>query len=706
MTFGSPVPRRRVLQLLVGGVAAGAGGLGLPDVAAANAPKPLEIGDSRLLLAIDPLLRTRLIVRAATGDRTLTGFGASETLHLAGGRTVAHFPYVDHASIAVSTAHGASVEHQIRGRSADGIEKTLILTFVANHPGVALVRVRYRNAGTETCKVAGWTAAAHALPRDAAAAQPAFWSFSGASYEDRRDWVQPLHAGFSQRNYMGMNASDYGGGTPVVDIWRRDFGLAVGHLETKPQLVALPIDESRAGARIAVASDEPRVLGPGQSFETMQCFIYVHQGDYFAALDVYRRLMDERGLRAPAAPEAAFAPIWCAWGYERDFTLAEIEGTLGKVRDLGFEWAVLDDGWQTSAGDWYVDRGKFPAGEADMVAFAARVRAAGMKPRLWLSPLAVNPGTDLLHDHVDMLLLDKNGATQNVSYWNAFYLCPAYQPTVEYYRALVARIIGQWGYAGLKLDGQHLNGVAPCYNPAHHHARPEESIEKLQDFWQALYQAALEKNPDAVVELCPCGTSFAFHNMPSMNQTPASDPESSWQVRLKGKSLKALLGRGASYAGDHVELSDGGRDFASSVGVGAVISTKFTWPADTPHPTNPQPPGGYLLTPEKEALWRHWVAIYRDKMLPKGRYLGTLYDIGFDRPECHAIERDGRLYYAFFASAWRGAVELRGLESGDYEVNDYVAGRRLGTVSARTSRLHVEFDGNLLIEASPVTARG
>ncbi len=32
-----------------------------------------------------------------------------------------------------------------------------------------------------------------------------------------------------------------------------------------------------------------------------------------------------------------------------------------------------------------------------------------MRPRLWLAPLAADPGTDLLRDHAGMLLLDRNG---------------------------------------------------------------------------------------------------------------------------------------------------------------------------------------------------------------------------------------------------------------------------------------------------------
>ena len=51
-------------------------------------------------------------------------------------------------------------------------------------------------------------------------------------------------------------------------------------------------------------------------------------------------------------------------------------------------------------------------------------------------------------------------------------------------------------------------------------------------------------------------------------------------MRLTGKALRAPRGPRAAYAGDHVELSDGGSDFASTVGIGTVVSTQFTWPMD------------------------------------------------------------------------------------------------------------------------------
>jgi alpha-galactosidase len=324
-----------------------------------------------------------------------------------------------------------------------------------------------------------------------------------------------------------------------------------------------------------------------------------------------------------------------------------------------------------------------------------------MRPRLWLAPLAADPGSDVLHDHSDMLLLDQDGSVQKVSWWNAFTQCPAYQPTIDYYVALTQKIIGEWGFDGIKLDGQHLNGVAPCYNPLHKHTHPTDSVEKLGDFWKAIHKAAHDIKPDAVIELCPCGTAFAFHNLPATDQYPSSDPLSSWQVRSKGKSVKALMGGRSSYAGDHVELSDGGNDFASSVGVGAVISTKFTWPKDTDNPTDKLPPGGFMLTPEREALWRKWVTIYKTHRLSQGEYLGTLYDLGFDKPEAHAIAKDGAMFYAFYAKNWKGPVQLRGLGKGTYRVRDVFNERDLGTVESRANTLDTSFEQFLLLSATP-----
>ena len=121
--------------------------------------------------------------------------------------------------------------------------------------------------------------------------------------------------------------------------------------------------------------------------------------------------------------------------------LLETIATLPKAKSMGLEWAVLDDGWQTNEGDWAIERRKFPRGDADMRAFVAAVKAQGLRPRLWLAPLAADPGSDVLHDHPDMLLLDQDGAFQTVTWWNALTQCPAYQPVIDYHVALVKNLL-------------------------------------------------------------------------------------------------------------------------------------------------------------------------------------------------------------------------------------------------------------------------
>ncbi len=86
-------------------------------------------------------------------------------------------------------------------------------------------------------------------------------------------------------------------------------------------------------------------------------------------------------------------------------------------------------------------------------------------------------------------------------------------------------------------------------------------------------------------------------------------------------------------------------------------------------------------------------------LLPSGAYRGELYDIGFDKPETHVVEKSGRLHYAFYATRWSGPVVLRGLADGRYRVRDYFHGRELGEVTAPGALLPVTFERFLLLEA-------
>jgi alpha-galactosidase len=159
--------------------------------------------------------------------------------------------------------------------------------------------------------------------------------------------------------------------------------------------------------------------------------------------------------------------------------------------------------------------------------------------------------------------------------------------------------------------------------------------------------------------------------------------------------------------GEGDKEQDLGKDFASTVGTGGVVGTKFTWPNYGPKFKN------VYLGSDKEELWKKWIGLYNEKMLSKGNFR-NLYIYGYDVPEGYAIEKDGSMYFAFYApeqspksakdnpsrTAWKGEVELRGLESRTYRVRDYVNGTDYGTVTGPVGKLNADFTGSLLLEAT------
>jgi alpha-galactosidase len=232
----------------------------------------------------------------------------------------------------------------------------------------------------------------------------------------------------------------------------------------------------------------------------------------------------------------------------------------------------------------------------------------------------------------------------------------------------------------------------------------------MAEVYKIIYETSRSLKPESVTQSCPCGTPPSLAWLPYMDQAVTADPVGSAQVRRRIKMYKALLGPEAAVYGDHVELtrinfansnqeSDIGRDFASTIGTGGVVGTKFVWPDPGPHFKD------VALTPSKEEWWKKWIGIYNQKMLSKGVFR-NLYTIGYDAPEGYAIQKDGKMYYAFFAAdgskGYQGEVQLRGLQPGTYHVVDYASDKDLGTVTAKgdTATLTTSFPEHLLLEVS------
>ena len=656
------------------------------------AAETARVDGKNIRVEFNAAMHSRVVAVLGGHERVVGDFAPSESIRVSG-NGIADFSLQKQTREPVRDRLGAGFRTILTG-TASSLKKTVIVTVYDQFPRMAFFDVEYTNTGTSDLPVNGWTNQHYSISASGSAAQPAFWSFQSGSYEKRPDWVLPLKPGFHQENFLGMNAPDYGGGTPVVDVWCREVGIAVGHVEMAPKLVSLPVEEQ--GQDRATVAVEFQTRSCAQAWGHAEDISHVRRrspGRLFCNAARLSRGDDRSRRPLRRCARKRLWSIWCAWGYGRKIKPSQIYNALPIVKKLGFTWVTLDDGWQTAQGDWFLQPQKFPNGDADMRALVDKIHAEGFKAQLWWAPLAADPGTELVKKHPEWLLLNADGSKQKISYWNSWYLCPAYPAVVDYHKAIVVKAIKDWGFDGLKLDGQHMNGAPPCYNPAHKHARPEESVEGMPKFFKAIYDTAREVKPDALVEFCPCGTAYSFFTLPFLNMSVASDPESAWQVRTKGKTLKALQGDSVAYFGDHVDMTKD--DFASTVGVGGVVGTNFTWPEGSAERKRND------LTPAREQTFEKWMGIYKKKMLSRGEYLGGLYDIGFDRPEAHAIRKDGSMYYAFFAPHWNGKITLRGLAERAYRVTDYVDGKDLGTVRGPVATLDVKFDKHLLLEAKP-----
>jgi len=665
-----------------------------PDQSVVRHASSAQIQSPSLRIEFDNHMRSRVVARFAGKDIPLGAFSASETVK-GSERYWYDFVLNSQTHERVFDTYGNGEKLTLTGTSGL-LRKNLAVIIYDEFPNLAVFDVTYTNIGKSQLKILEWNNNHYTIDAQPRTAGVPFWSFQTGSYERRPDWIVPLKTGFFQENHLGMNASDYGGGTPIVDLWRGDAGIGVGHLEPRPRLISLPVSMPNARqAQVSVQYRHQQFLSPAETIRTFRTFVTVHIGDYFQTLLTYRRFMLKQGFQMAKAPDSAFGAIWCAWGYGRDFKPQQVYDTLPTVKRMGFTWVTLDDGWQNNYGDWQLDPKKFPHGDADMKALVERIHQEGFKAQLWWSPLSAVPDSKLLTEEPDLALENQDGSRRKISWWNSYYLCPANVRVVEYHKQLVRKILVDWGFDGLKLDGQHMNGVPVCYNPAHHHKRPEDSVEALPDFFREIYDAAQKAKPGSLVEFCPCGTAYSFFTMPHFNMSVASDPRSSFQVRSKGKTIKGLMGDDVPYFGDHVELSDNHDDFASTLGIGGVVGTQFVLPSLV------EKHGRFDLTPKHAQSFQKWLELYKEKGLSRGQYLGTLYDIGFDLPETHVIRKDNKMYYAFFAGTWKGTVELRGLDDRAYHVVDYVEGKDFGIVRGPVAHLSVNFSKHLLLEATP-----
>jgi len=581
------------------------------------------------------------------------------------------------------------------------------------------------------------------------------WVYNGSA-ELREHCLQALTSQYYKRNYLGvLEAFDgggyqpeyrhgsqpgFGGGTPVVSIWGRELGLAIGHLERSFCRCSLPIQVDN-GRSVSLRLVEHRRDVPESEalIQSIDSLIVLHEGDFYNALETYRKMLAAKGVTFPDHPDQAYEPQWDSWGFREDFTPEEILATVPHLKEMGVRSITLDDRWYDATGDWLPRKDRFPGGEEEFVTFIQQLHTEGMKVRLWTLPAEVDGDADVekwlsahpsaitevqkhsyhcasrFHqEHPDWVVVGPDGQAELSKRGNCF-CCGSLPEVREHFRKVTRRMFETWRIDGLKQDAVYM--CSACYSDDHEHVSPDEASSDYAEILRVIYETALKYRPEAVILNCPCGTTLTPDWMQWQNQSISPDPWTSWVNRGIVKQLKALFGPSAAVVLDHIELSDEGMDF-SLIGVGGVPATRIT-------PTGQEKSfgvGATLRFEEKKAIWKRWIGVYLDLMLSQGEYL-NLYDLVYDIPETHVIRKGDRLYYAFYpgepdgivadqrelydekkgTKQFRGTLEFRGLdEEKRYRVFDYENQRELGILEGKQPFLQAEIDHHLLVVLSEI----
>ena len=574
-------------------------------------------------------------------------------------------------------------------------------------PNVILVQSSFKNISEKNYYIRDYTL--NHLCLRVPPEKSEWWSFQGASYFWGTDFVFKLPKSFNRENYLGLNAIRYGGGIPLVDVWNKEFGLALAYIGEKPYDISLPVKADSSEIQLEIKDNyKAQLLKPNDSIVSIQTAIIVHQNDFYDPLRTYSELMKSILPEFLKPVELAYEPEWCTWGYNQNFKPENILSKLERLKSLGIKSVIFDDGWSLNHGDWIPDPVKFPRGDEDFKELINKIHESGFKTWLWWVPGYVDSTSGIAIQHPDWLIKNKDGSVHS-----SFGLCPAYKPVQDHYKKLVQKFIEEYKIDGFKLDFGVINSAAPCYDPNHHHKNAYESYRSTPLLFKNIYEKASQYNPDILLEYCACSIPPTIFHLQYTNLAVTSDPNIS-QITERIKMYKALMGDNFPVLEEYCGVLAGPL-YQLTVGAGGVPGTFST----------------YL-----DEYHEKWLNVYHKYQLSKGKYL-NLYDIGFDYPEAHVIKKDDKFYYAFYTHSWNqlgspperwyrfgtefdsklegqselkypkesfsGKVDFRGLdEHVKYKVFDYANNKELGTINGDKPYLIVSFDDYLLLELKPL----
>ena len=261
--------------------------------------------------------------------------------------------------------------------------------------------------------------------------------------------------------------------------------------------------------------------------------------------DCAKWIADVNGFESAPVPESAYDPLYSTWyAYLQDVHDKELEREARLAAEVGMKTMILDDGWQkvdsrtfySATGDWMPVKSRFP----DMKAHVAEVHKTGLKYMLWLAVPFMGDEAKNYPKFKKMML---RGGDTGV-------LDPRFPEVREYLISTYERVVGEWGFDGVKLDfidQFQIHGADPAlkdnYAGRDYRSLPEAVNRLMKDVLARLRKI----NPDVLVEFRQHYSGPAilqYGNMLRVSDCPA-DPCAN---RRRSCDLRLTSGRTAVHS--------------------------------------------------------------------------------------------------------------------------------------------------------------
>ncbi|MGP4113697.1 glycoside hydrolase family 36 protein [Streptomyces sp. 4N509B] len=300
-----------------------------------------------------------------------------------------------------------------------------------------------------------------------------------------------------------------------------------------------------------------RTLNPGEGFTSVPVGLAIGDAGLesaVAALTAYRRAIVRPHPDRTALPVVFNDFMNTLRGdptTERLLPLIDAAGSAGAEYfciDAG--WYAEDGAWWDSVGAWEPSRTRFPGGLAEVI---DRVRAAGMRPGLWLEPEVVGVRSPLADSLPPDAFFQRDGRRQVEN--GRYHLDLRHPAAVAHLDATVDRLVSEFGIDYFKLDynvnpgpGTDVRAESPGAGLLEHNRAHLRWLEGV-----------LDRHPGLVLENCGSGgmrMDYALLARLQLQSTSDQENPLRYPPIAASAPMAVLPEQSASWAYPQPEMSD------------------------------------------------------------------------------------------------------------------------------------------------------